>query len=178
MAVPWNRSGIRAAPTRPIGLFLLCALAVAGVAAAGWFVDRQAPAIVGPGRVIDGDSLVVSGTEIRLFGIDAPEYRQTCLRVGHAWNCGMEAAEVLRTMVAGRDLACRPRDSDRYGRTVAVCFAAGLDLGAAMVKGGLAIADGAYRADEREARDARRGIWASTFERPALWRARHPRPRQ
>jgi endonuclease YncB( thermonuclease family) len=62
-----------------------------------------------------------------------------------------------------------------YGRTVAVCFVGALDLGAAMVKGGFAMAYGAYEADEREARDARRGVWSSSFERPAAWRARHPR---
>jgi endonuclease YncB( thermonuclease family) len=160
------------------GFFLLCALAVGALAGASWWIDRQAVAIVGPARVIDGDSLVVAGADIRLSGIDAPEFTQTCLRAGRSWNCGTEAADALRTMIAGREIVCRPRDRDRYGRTVAVCLAGGLDLGAAMVKSGLAIAYGAYAADEREARDARRGIWSSTFERPAAWRARHPRPRE
>jgi endonuclease YncB( thermonuclease family) len=173
----WNRSGIRAPRGRGPAFFLLCAFVIAGLAATAWWIDRQAPAIVGAARVIDGDSLVVAGAEIRLFGIDAPEYLQVCTRVGRPWNCGMEAADMLRTMVAGREIACRARDRDRYGRTVAVCLAGGLDLSAAMVKGGFAVAYGAYQADEREARDARRGIWGSAFERPAAWRARHPRRR-
>ena len=97
------------------------------------------------------------------------------MRAGLAWRCGVEAANVMRRMVAGREIRCRPREQDRYGRTVAACFAGGLDLGAAMVKGGFAVAYGAYAADEREARDARRGVWSSSFERPAAWRARHPR---
>jgi endonuclease YncB( thermonuclease family) len=137
--------------------------------------DPPAPPITGNARVIDGDSLVVAGTEIRLYGIDAPEYRQTCTRAGVAWACGREAASALRTMVTGRDLACRARDLDRYDRTVATCRAGELDVGGAMVKGGMAIAYGAYDAEEREAKAARRGLWSSTFDRPAEWRARHPR---
>jgi len=39
----------------------------------------------------------------------------------------------------------------------------------------MAVAYGAYQAEERDAHEARRGVWASSFERPAAWRARHPR---
>ncbi len=126
--------------------------------------------------MIDGDSLVVNGVAIRLYGIDAPEYRQTCRRAGEQWDCGVEAARALRSMLSGRDVTCRTRDEDRYGRVVAVCRAADLDLGAAMVRGGYALAYGDYEKDEREARDARRGIWSSTFESPAAFRARHRHP--
>jgi endonuclease YncB( thermonuclease family) len=34
--------------------------------------------ITGPVRVIDGDTLDLAGTRIPLWGIDAPETRQTC----------------------------------------------------------------------------------------------------
>jgi len=63
----------------------------------------------------------------------------------------------------------------RYGRTVAICFMGVIDPGAAMVTAGQAVAYGTYQAEEREACAARRGVWASTFEHPATWRARHPR---
>src|SRR5262245_24695256 len=154
---------------------LLATLVIGTLAVVAWLLDRRTGEIVGTARVIDGDSIVVAGTEIRLYGIDAPESRQTCRRGGQDWACGAEATRVMRTMVAGREIRCRAREQDRYGRTVAICHAGGLDLGAAMVKGGHAVAYGAYEADEREASDARRGIWASTFDRPAVWRARHPR---
>lgn len=156
--------------------FMMCLALAGAVAATAWFADRYNAAITGPARVIDGDSLVVGGAEIRLEGIDAPELHQTCTRAGKPWACGADAAQALRNAVAGKEVVCRPHDRDRYGRTVASCQAAGLDLGAAMVKGGLAVSYGGYRADEREARDARRGIWASSFDQPAAWRARHPRP--
>jgi endonuclease YncB( thermonuclease family) len=155
--------------------FLVCVLVVGGIAAAAWYAERQGVTIKGAARVVDGDSLVVAGTEIRLFGIDAPELYQTCTRAGEAWRCGAEAARTLRTAIGGREVACRPREHDRFGRTVAVCHAGELDLAAAMIKGGYAVSYGAYEVDEREARDARRGIWASKFDPPGVWRAKNPR---
>ena len=155
--------------------------AIAGLAAVGWLTERRAAPvagrddIVGLARVIDGDSLVVAGVEIRLYGIDAPEYRQICLRGRRPWACGIDATYALRTMIGSRRVACASREQDRYGRTIAVCSAGGVELNAAMVAAGNAVAYGAYQAEERTAREARRGIWASTFERPAAWRAKHPR---
>ena len=154
-------------------VFPFVAVALAGIAAAGWFAKRETGEIVGPARVIDGDSLVVAGVEIRLYGIDAPEYRQQCFRRGRPWACGVDAARVLRTLIANRPVACRAHEEDRYGRTVAACTVAGNDLGAAMVAGGHAVAYGAYRLEELAARNAGRGIWSSRFERPADWRAKH-----
>jgi endonuclease YncB( thermonuclease family) len=155
--------------------FAVWALIATAIAVAAWFFEQSGEAVVGGARIIDGDSLSVAGVEIRLFGIDAPELSQTCMRAGEHWPCGRDAAAALRLAAAGREVTCRPRDKDRYGRVVAVCHAGGVDLGAAMIKGGLAVAYGAYAADEREARDARRGIWSSNFDTPAEWRARHPR---
>ncbi|MFO0990282.1 MAG: thermonuclease family protein [Alphaproteobacteria bacterium] len=155
--------------------FLICVLFAGLVAAAAWYVDRGGASLGGSARVIDGDSLMVAGSEIRLFGIDAPELRQTCTRAGRTWSCGAEAAQALRRMVAGRELVCHPRERDRYDRTIATCRAGELDVSAAMVRGGYAVAYGAYETDEREAREARRGLWAGEFDMPAAWRARHPR---
>src|SRR5713101_1454767 len=142
---------------------LLAGLGLAGLAATGLITQRRAPDIVGPAQVIDGDSIRVAGIEIRLYGIDAPEFRQICMRAGHPWACGRAATRFLESLAEHRELRCRPREEDRYG------------LGVAMVRSGQAVAYGAYQAEEREAREARRGVWASTFERPAAWRARHPR---
>lgn len=160
---------------------LIAAVAIAASATAAFVLDRQVlnrqdGQIVGPARVIDGDSIVVAGTEIRIHGIDAPESRQTCRRKGgRSWPCGRVATAAMRAMVAGREIHCRPREQDRYGRTVAICHAGDLDLGAAMVKGGHAVSYGAYGSDERDAQDARRGIWSGSFELPAAYRAHHRR---
>ena len=161
--------------TRHVRVLPFVALALAGLAAAGWFAQRETADIVGNAQVIDGDSLVVAGVEIRLYGIDAPEYRQPCFRRGRPWRCGIDATRALRAMIAGRPVACRSREEDRYGRTVATCSVEGRDLGAAMVAGGHAVAYGPYQLEERAARNAGRGIWSSRFETPAAWRAKHPR---
>lgn len=133
----------------------------------------------GAGRAVDGDSLFVGGREVRLFGIDAPEYRQTC-RVGWSnWSCGSDAAATLRTMVDARQLTCSSRDRDVYGRTVASCRAGGVDLAAAMLEKGLAIAlenaPASYAALADRSKAQRAGIWGSEFDAPAVYRAANPR---
>ncbi len=142
---------------------------------------RAADIIAGPARVIDGDTIEVDGVHVRLFGIDAPEKKQICTAGdGREYFCGRVAASALAEKVAGQPVSCRPRTKDRYGRTVAVCFAADdEDLNAWLVRSGLAIAyrkySTAYVDDEDSARHARRGLWRGEFTEPADWRAAHPR---
>lgn len=38
--------------------------------------------------VIDGDTLELAGTRVRLHGIDAPEAGQMCLANGERYRCG------------------------------------------------------------------------------------------
>ncbi len=126
-------------------------------------------------RVVDGDTLVLEGREVRLSGLDAPEYRQSCERSGKAWPCGEEAAAALRRLIGGGEVRCTGRRQDKYGRLLARC-SAGEDLGARLVRDGLAVAYGDYELEEAAAKAARRGIWAGTFERPADFRARMEKP--
>jgi endonuclease YncB( thermonuclease family) len=117
-------------------------------------------------------------TEVRLHGVDAPEYRQTCLdEEGREWSCGREAALFLRGLVEGRKVDCQPVDRDRYGRLVADCRTEETSINDEMLRAGFAVT---YRgvsarqlAMESEARVAKRGIWRGRFERPEYWRARH-----
>lgn len=131
--------------------------------------------IAGRAKILDGDSFEIGSTSVRLFGIDAPEGRQSCTRSnGSSWRCGDAAAAELRRLVGSREVACVRRDTDDYGRTVAVCRAGNLDLGAAMVRAGLAVAYRRYSDDyvdeEREAQRARRGVWAGQFVTPEEYR--------
>ena len=164
--------------------FALSAFVLAALALAANAVRAQAPPerIEGLAAVIDGDSLVIEGREIRLFGIDAPESRQSCGPAAGAeteWACGQAASDALAALVAGRRTACWPRDIDRYGRTIAACRAGGRDLAAEMVRQGLALAyrrfSTRYVAEEDAARAARRGLWSGPFMAPADWRKAHPR---
>ena len=91
-----------------------------------------AQVLLGNAVAVDGDTLDMTGTRIRLFGIDAIESEQTCTRGGAEWACGAEARRVLAALVRGRDVTCQQRDIDVYGRIVAVCRAGGLDLSEAL----------------------------------------------
>lgn len=139
----------------------------------------HAEVISGPATVVDGDTLDVTGTRVRLFGMDAPEDQQTCNRDGTAWACGKDASAFLRSLVDGRTVTCERQDTDRYGRMVAVCAADGVDLGGAMVSGGLAVAlpqfTDVYVEREARLRTLRFGIWGSDFQTPAEYRAANPR---
>jgi endonuclease YncB( thermonuclease family) len=127
-----------------------------------------------PTRVIDGDTIDISGQRIRLHGIDTPEAKQTCQRDGVAWLCGAAATKALRNLIGGAQVTCVQRDKDRYGRIVAVCHAKGVNLNAAMVLSGMALAYRKYSDDyighEASAKTGGRGLWAGQFVPPWDWR--------
>jgi endonuclease YncB( thermonuclease family) len=150
--------------------------AIAMVVSAMRFSGLLAPES-GNARAIDGDSLRIGKSEIRLHGIDAPELNQTCAdEAGGEWPCGREARELLRELVRGAETSCRPVDTDRYGRVVADCQSKGVSLNEEMVRQGFAIAyirhTRRHERLEAEARQAHRGIWRGRFERPDRWRER------
>jgi endonuclease YncB( thermonuclease family) len=114
-------------------------------------------------RVIDGDTIDLAGRRVRLFGIDAPESKQRCVDgTGIVYLCGQAAAKALRGIVLGRSLSCEPRDIDRYGRVVAICWIGETNINEQMVRDGWALAyrrfSRDYVAAEDEAREAKRGL--------------------
>ncbi|WFS07666.1 thermonuclease family protein [Methylobacterium sp. 391_Methyba4] len=131
--------------------------------------------IVGRPSVIDGDTVVIRGTRIRLHGIDAPESAQLCQNAaGKSYRCGQVAALALADRIGAANISCEPHDTDRYGRTVAVCRKGEEDLNAWMVSQGYATAYQRYSRDyvgaETTARALKRGLWAGTFDPPSDWR--------
>jgi endonuclease YncB( thermonuclease family) len=137
-------------------------------------VQAAAETLSGPAEVIDGDTLAVEGRKIRLFGIDAPELRQTCDRNGEAWACGEESARQLEELVASNPVECTGYEMDQYGRLVAVCRSGGFELNKTLVEQGWATAFRTYSDDyvvsETRAKMARRGIWSSAFDLPQSYR--------
>ncbi len=160
--------------SRGLVLLLGAALTCASAAQAR---GVDGPDLVGRASVIDGDTIEIRGRRIRLHGIDAPEGRQLCTtRLGRRWPCGRREANALAADIGASPVRCTPRDTDRYGRVVAVCRKGREDLNRWMVQKGWAVAYRRYgldyAAEEDRAREARRGIWAGSFEMPWDWRAK------
>ncbi|MFT4089756.1 MAG: thermonuclease family protein [Asticcacaulis sp.] len=138
-------------------------------------VEKGADDIVGVAQIIDGDSLRVSGHEIRLKGIDAFEYRQTC----GAFRCGADGTLYLKKLTHGRTVMCADKGRDRYQRVLAYCRTTtedgkAVDLGQAMIEAGLAVryydTGNRYAASERMAKHEERGAWAHPFTPPSEYR--------
>ena len=133
----------------------------------------QAP-VSGIGQAKDGDSLMVGGTEVRLFGIDAPEWDQYCRKNGQDWSCGSAAADKLAELVTGRNVVCSSVGMDEHKRVLGRCMAGATDVNRAMVASGYAVAFRRYSSDYVSAEDSakvnKRGIWAGTFQMPSDYR--------
>ncbi|WP_076367708.1 thermonuclease family protein [Phaeovulum vinaykumarii] len=151
-------------------IFASAFLATAVTAQLAW-----SETIAGTASVIDGDTLEIHGTRIRLSAIDAIESRQLCTRSdGRKWNCGKDAAFALANKIGRAPISCDVSGTDRYRRSVAVCSLRGEDLNGWLVENGWAVAYRRYGTDyvpaEDRARAAGRGIWASNFVMPWDWR--------
>ena len=86
--------------------------------------------LAGQASVVDGDTLEIHGTRIRLWGIDAPESSQLCRGEDSLqYRCGAKAANDLDAFIARRPVNCSPISLDQYGRTVATCSVGGADIG-------------------------------------------------
>lgn len=104
--------------------------------------------------VIDGDTIVIGKTHIRLAGIDAPE-------LDHPY--GQRAKRALMALCRDQIVTAVTDGSTSHDRTVAICrLEDGRDLSAEMVRAGLALdwakfSGGRYR--HLEAEGIRKKLW-------------------
>ncbi len=171
---------------RSVGIFLGALLLAFAATSASGQAQEDAPVEPGQtftGRVVevtDGDTFGVRrslGGEvtIRLHGIDAPESSQ---------SYGTAATRAARRYVGGKDVRVTVEEIGRYGRAVARIEAEGGDLGAMLIGDGLAWHyreyapnETEYRRLQRQARNARRGLWSQSNPVPPWeWRDRTSGP--
>lgn len=111
-------------------------------------------------RVADGDTITVQDSKnkhirVRLEGIDCPEIGQPF---------GNTARQYTASYCMGKTVKIEKVGQDRYGRTLAIVWAGDVNVNKALIKAGLAWQ---YRGNrdqslanlEREARNARKGLW-------------------
>ena len=111
---------------------LLVATATAGTVITGVAQPASSAGKWRTAYAIDGDTITVGGTTVRLLGYDTPEVGQRCYT-----QATRKVAALIRNGVRIHHIVGK----DRYGRTLAyVKTRSGRDVGTAMLKAGLAIA--------------------------------------
>jgi endonuclease YncB( thermonuclease family) len=133
-------------------------------------------------KVLDGDSIRVGDKEVRLFGLDAPEYKQTCFNAqNQEYACGQASFEFLTKLVSGKNVRCDYSGKDKYNRFLGKCFVGELSINQEIVKNGHAVIYNFNESDEKmdalefTAQKQKRGIWQGAFLLPKDYRKKHPR---
>lgn len=109
-----------------------------------------APTMAGV-QVRDADTIVVDGTPVRLNGVDAPELKT---------RAGQDAKRWVVGYLRGKSVNCDLTGKKTYDRWEGVCYADGVDIGAAVISAGFALdcakfSGGRYRKLETPAAKSR-----------------------
>ncbi len=106
--------------------------------------------LTGRARAVDGDTIKIAGTSIRIWGLAAPERSEPG---------GRQATAAMADLLARGPVSCIDTGGRSHGRVVAMCSVAGVDLAVAMIASGWARDCPAYSGGVYgvvEARSARR----------------------
>jgi endonuclease YncB( thermonuclease family) len=127
---------------------------------------------------IDGSRFKMGDTTYRLFGMEAPDPEQVCR---YQWPAGTEATKALDILLHRGEVTCEDQERNKAGERVAICTSGGNDLGAAMVRSGMAWADldvsRKYVVEEARAAADHVGVHGHLFQTVWRWRAKHrPEP--
>ena len=121
-------------------------------------------------KVVDGDTIHLNGEKIRFTGIDTPELKQTCLKVGIQNPCGVTAKQILIGKIGNSKVECISEGKDQYKRILAECFVNNESLSSYLVRSGYAFAYRKYSKnfipDEDYARINKLGMWSMEFDYP------------
>ncbi|OFW80882.1 MAG: hypothetical protein A2887_02565 [Alphaproteobacteria bacterium RIFCSPLOWO2_01_FULL_40_26] len=132
--------------------------------------------------ILDGDSIKVGGKEVRLFGLDAPEYNQKCFNEKNKeYACGQKSRDFLISLAGGKQVECFYAIKDKYDRYLGKCYVDKLSINEEIIKNGMAVIYNFTESDEKmeklekEAQTAKIGIWQGTFQLPKDYRKENPR---
>lgn len=127
--------------------------------------------------VIDGDSIRVGKNEVRLFGIDAPEFKQNCFNAqNEEYACGRASFDFLRKLAGGKFAECVYAQKDKYDRYLGKCLVDDVSINEEIIKNGMAViynfteSDKKIDALEAEAKEKKLGIWQGVFQLPKNYR--------
>jgi endonuclease YncB( thermonuclease family) len=136
----------------------------------------------GKAFAIDGDSIKVGKKEVRLFGLDAPEYKQKCLdKNNQEYSCGAISHEFLTKLATGKIVECVYAEKDKYERFLGKCFVGEVSINEEIIKNGMAViynfTESSEKMDnlEKEAKNNKIGIWQGAFELPKDYRKHNAR---
>jgi hypothetical protein len=99
---------------------------------------RHMTICIGPIRhncVVDGDTVWVDGEKIRLQSMDAPEIDGRC---SYERDLAQRATRRLSAILSSSPFSVSRSGKDRYGRTLAAIYNSNGEVGAMMVREGLA----------------------------------------
>ena len=116
--------------------------------------------------IVDGQTLWLNGTLVRLQGVEAPPRGRFCRNAqNEPYDCGAAAVAALSDLVHGRGITCELSGRDPSGFPQGQCRAGEVDLNRGIIAGGWAHASaetGDLKREEDRARAARRGFWAGS----------------
>jgi len=126
--------------------------------------------MIGEARAIDGRTLMIGLTTIRLYGIQTPKLDQKCQWPNKSIPCGEISRTALLDLIAASSVRCQIKNnlvSIQTSYTLATCSVGGFDVARNMVHTGWAIsaknAPAGYKQTESNARKSNRGLWRGTF---------------
>ena len=127
--------------------------------------------------ITDGDSIKINNERIRLLGIDAPEYSQTCFNAKKIeYNCGQISRNFLINLANNKEVTCYYAQKDIYNRFLAECFIGEISINQEIIKNGMAVIYNFKASDEimenleTQAKINKIGIWQGAFQLPKDYR--------
>lgn len=135
--------------------------------------DRET--FTGRAFIVDGDTLIINRTKIRLVGVDAPEISQKCKVNKHVENCGEIVKLRLTQATNSKDIICYSYGRDLYGRVLGECYVEDININKWLLREGLAVYYynkdfKSYKALETLAKQEQIGLWAYEFQTPKEYR--------